>query len=362
MSDKRFFTSKANKRSLAAQHNNQPMSLPTPSGLYLPPSVQLPLLSGLPVISRGKVRILYDLPNHPHLALVVTTDQVSVFDEVMPWLVPNKGYSLNFLSIWWKKQMDQELKDVPHDLVAWGAGIDRYLPEHLRGDDDLHMRATVVLKLDMVDAEMVFRRRITGSAWKDYSKKGKRVFSGQTLPDGLTEWSDLGYPFFNPTTKNPGGHDEEMLVSEFRNRFGPIPQMACTKVFNFCAKIAESKGICYADGKFEGGKDPEKRFRLGDEAPTPDSSRFVVIDELERAIRDGNTPASLDKQPVRNHCSSELGIDGKTVFDEATRERIASAPVPSEVIGQMSQNYPALFKMFSGYDLDSYLRTHAGKE
>ncbi len=338
------------------------MSLPTPSGLYLPPSVQLPLLQRLPVISRGKVRILYDLPNHPSLALVVTTDQVSVFDEVMPWLVPNKGYSLNFLSIWWKKLMDKHLKDVPHDLVAWGEGIDKYLPAHLRGNKDLQMRATVVMKLDMIDAEMVFRWRFTGSGWKDYSQKGKRTFSGQTLPEGLKEWHDFGYPFFNPTTKNPGGHDEEMLVSEFRKRYGPIPQMACTKVFEFCARIAREKGLCYADGKFEGGKDNEKKFRLGDEAPTPDSSRFIAIDELERAIGEGNTPASLDKQPMRNHCSSELGIHSKTVFDEATRERIANAPVPTEVIGQMSENYPTLFKLFSGYDLDSYLKTHAGTQ
>lgn len=359
------FSHEASKtpRPYAAQHHNPNVSTPTPSKLYLPLSVQLPSLPGLEIVSRGKVRILYKLPGHENLLLVVTTDQVSVFDEVMPWLVPNKGHSLNLLSIWWKKQMDTRLKDVPHDLVAWGRGIDSYLPKPLRGNRDLQMRATVVMKLDMIDAEMVFRRRLTGSAWKAYDKNGKRIFSGnEPLPDGLKEWHDFGYSFFNPTTKAVTGHDVEMLVSGFRETYGPVPQIACAKVFQFCYDTAAARGICYVDGKFEGGRDPERQFRLGDEAPTPDSSRFVLFEDLEKAQRECTTPPSLDKQPMRNHCANKLGLSTKTKFDAALRRQIEEAAVPTEVIAQMSENYPKLFKMFSGNDLQSFFEAHAGTE
>ena len=52
----------------------------------------------LPLFKRGKVRDLYNLDDR---LLIVATDRISAFDVVLPNGIPNKGESLNRLSIYW---------------------------------------------------------------------------------------------------------------------------------------------------------------------------------------------------------------------------------------------------------------------
>ena len=53
---------------------------------------------GLDLISRGKVRDIYDLGDS---LLIVATDRISAFDVVMPDPVPDKGKILTQLSQFW---------------------------------------------------------------------------------------------------------------------------------------------------------------------------------------------------------------------------------------------------------------------
>ena len=53
---------------------------------------------GLNLISRGKVRDIYDLGDS---LLIVATDRISAFDVVMPDPVPDKGKILTQLSEFW---------------------------------------------------------------------------------------------------------------------------------------------------------------------------------------------------------------------------------------------------------------------
>jgi len=49
-----------------------------------------------PLISKGKVRDIYDLNNS---LLIVTTDRISAFDRILPQGIPNKGRVLNLISV-----------------------------------------------------------------------------------------------------------------------------------------------------------------------------------------------------------------------------------------------------------------------
>src|SRR5208283_6197942 len=53
---------------------------------------------GLNLISRGKVRDIYDLGDS---LLIVATDRISAFDVVMPDPIPDKGRILTQLSEFW---------------------------------------------------------------------------------------------------------------------------------------------------------------------------------------------------------------------------------------------------------------------
>ncbi len=82
---------------------------------------------------------------------------------------------------------------------------------------------------------------------------------------------------------------------------------ACLALYSFGAAHAEARGIVLADTKFELGLDGEGVLTLGDEALTPDSSRFWPAD----GYAPGGPQPSFDKQFVRDYCET-LGWD-KTV-------------------------------------------------
>ena len=79
---------------------------------------------------------------------------------------------------------------------------------------------------------------------------------------------------------------------------------------------------------------------LGDEAFTPDSSRFWPADEYQP----GTTPASFDKQFVRDYCES-LGWD----------KTYPGPELPADVVDGTRARYIEAFTQLTGIDFDSYL-------
>jgi phosphoribosylaminoimidazole-succinocarboxamide synthase len=112
-------------------------------GAILSPARQnVPVLEGLGLFSRGKVRDTYDLGGDK--LLFDTTDGISIFDFVLNALVPQKGMILNAMTHFWLKLLEQY--GISTHLVAAGQEANSYLPESLRGNTDLLARSMVVQK------------------------------------------------------------------------------------------------------------------------------------------------------------------------------------------------------------------------
>ena len=71
-------------------------------------------------------------------------------------------------------------------------------------------------------------------------------------------------------------------------------------LYEFALPHAEARGIILADTKFELGLDQAGTLVLGDEALTPDSSRFWPASEYVP----GRPQPSYDKQYVRDYCET----------------------------------------------------------
>src|SRR3989344_5586687 len=168
-----------------------------------------PPLPGLELLSRGKVRDIYELPDHPDKLLVVASDRISIFDFVLNALVPGKGSVLNALNVFWRQQI---ASFTDHDLVASGPAIDAYVPEPMRGYVVNQCRVTVVRKVRIIPVECVARGYLTGSGWDSYQKNG--TVCGHKLPAGLQNGSRLPFPIFTPSTKADIGHDTAIDVSD----------------------------------------------------------------------------------------------------------------------------------------------------
>jgi len=183
----------------------------------------------------------------------------------------------------------------------WFTLLREIVPNHMLAirDDGRSMECR---KLEMLPVEVIVRGYITGSGWKDYRATGS--VSGHTLPEGLQESEQLPEPIFTPSTKAEEGHDENItrhraaeLVGEERMR--EVERVAI-RLYTTAAEYARGQGIVIADTKFEFGLDEQGDLVLGDEALTPDSSRFWPAADYAP----GRGQDSFDKQYVRDYCET----------------------------------------------------------
>jgi phosphoribosylaminoimidazole-succinocarboxamide synthase len=272
-------------------------------------------------VGSGKVRELYELEDNR--LLLVASDRISTFDVVLPTEIPDKGRVLTALSGFWFART-REL--VPNHLLA------------LRPDG----RSTECRRLEMLPIECVVRGYLTGSGWKDYRATG--AVCGHVLAEGLRDSDQLPEPIFTPATKAEEGHDENIdraraaeLVGQ--ERLDEVERTAIA-LYRFASEHAAERGILIADTKFEFGLDTEGRLVLGDEAFTPDSSRFWPADEYEA----GRPQPSFDKQFVRDYCET-LGWDKTDPGPE----------LPAEVVAGTRARYVEAFERLTGLSFDDYL-------
>ena len=287
----------------------------------------------LPVFIQGKVRDTYDLGNQ---LLIVATDRISAFDVVLPNGIPQKGFVLNQLSLFWFRataalitnhllEPVDELKDLDCYMLT---GKRFVCPEYLIG------RSMIVKKVERVPVECVVRGYLSGSAWEEYKLSG--TISGQSMPKGMKESQQLPEPLFTPTTKADTGHDEPLTAAQMVKLVGKetarILEEKTLEVYNHAAKYALSRGIIIADTKFEFGID-EGKLILIDEILTPDSSRFWDT-ELYQV---GQSQPSFDKQPVRDW-----------LIQAGWNKEPPAPELPPEVVATTTQRYVKAYERLTG--------------
>ncbi len=297
------------------------------------PMVLQSQISGLKLISRGKVRDLYDAGD---TLLLVASDRLSAFDVVLPTPIPDKGAVLTQISLFWFDY----LKGVcPNHLIS--AEVKDF-PAAAQGDAaQLRRRTMLVKKLQMFPVECVVRGYLSGSSWKEYKKLG--TVCGIQLPAGLQESAKLPQPIFTPSSKALEGHDENITMAQVEALIGK--EMAAKlerlslEIYQRAADYAETRGIILADTKFEFGRDPKDASGqpvLADEVLTPDSSRFWPRETYQA----GRAQESFDKQFVRDYLE-QIGWN----------KQPPAPALPEDVVRRTSEKYRAAYRALAGKDL-----------
>jgi len=272
-------------------------------------------------VASGKVREIYALDDER--LLLVASDRISTFDVVLPTEIPDKGRVLTGLSGFWFTLL---APIVPNHMLA------------IRGDG----RSMECRKLEMLPIECVVRGYLAGSGWKDYLATGE--VCGHRLPEGLRESDRLPAPIFTPATKAQTGHDENItreqaaeLVGEERLR---EVEAVAIELYTTAVEHALAAGIIIADTKFELGLDRGGKLVLGDEALTPDSSRFWPADAYEP----GRAQDSYDKQFVRDYCET-------TGWDKTD----PGPELPDDVVHATRKKYVEAFERLTTIPFPAYL-------
>lgn len=278
-----------------------------------------PVIDGWRHIRTGKVRDLYS--NDEGEILLVASDRISAFDWVLPSVIPNKGAILTQLSLFWFELLG--------DIA----------PNHIITEDvptSVIDRAVIVEPLQMFELECVARGYLTGSGLVEYNQN--RAVCGNPLPAGLLDGSKLPASIFTPATKaEVGDHD---INIDFESAIEIVGldvaeelRQTTLKLYDTAAEYALERGIILADTKFEFGRSAAGEITLGDEALTPDSSRFWE----SAGWAPGNSLPSYDKQFVRDWLTAS-GWDKKSPPPE----------LPNEIIEKTAARYEEAYERITG--------------
>ena len=280
----------------------------------------------------GKVREVYD--NGDSL-IIVATDRISAFDNILKNRITDKGAILTQMSKFW---FDFTKDVVPNHMISVDV---RDMPEFFQ-QERFDGNSMMCKKLEMLPIECIVRGYITGSGWASYKENG--TVCGIKLPEGLVESDKLPEPIYTPSTKaDLGDHDENISFEQSVDVLEKIypgkgldyaTQIKdCTiALYKKCAEYALSKGIIIADTKFEFGLDENGKVVLGDEMLTPDSSRFWPVEGYEP----GHGQPSFDKQFARDWLTSHPDNDWT---------------LPDDVVQKTIDKYLQCYKMITGEEL-----------
>jgi phosphoribosylaminoimidazole-succinocarboxamide synthase len=263
----------------------------------------------------GKVRDLYadgeDL-------ILVASDKVSVYDVVLPTLIPGKGKILTQLSLWWFER----LADVAANHVISATDV----PAEWAG------RAIRCQRLDMIPVECIARGYLAGLGLGSYRATG--TVSGVRVPEGLAEGSKLPEPIFTPTTKATTGHDEFLTFDDVVSQVGAETaaelRRITLEVYRRGADLAAGRGVIIADTKLEFGRAPDGSIVLADEVLTSDSSRFWAAEDWQP----GRPQRYLDKQFVRDWSSTIANWDRTP----------PGPPIPEHVVNATRARYVEVYE------------------
>lgn len=280
-------------------------------------------------IKEGKVRQVYDIGDS---LIMVATDRISAFDNILKNIIPDKGAVLTKMSGFW---FDYTSSIVPNHMLSTDV---KDMPEFFR-TKEFEGKSMKCKKLTMLPVECIVRGYITGSGWESYRKDG--TVCGIRLPEGLQESDKLPEPIYTPTTKaDLGDHDEpitfedsakllEKLFPGKGESYAAQIRDATAALYEKCAEYALSKKIIIADTKFEFGLDENGTVVLGDEMLTPDSSRFWPFE----GYQPGQGQPSFDKQFVRDWLKQNPDHDGV---------------LPKEVVAKTASKYREAYELLTG--------------
>jgi len=278
-------------------------------------------IPGFRHIYSGKVRELYEPINleFAHLVLIIATDRVSAFDQILEPEIPGKGENLTALTNFWFDY----LENINH------RSNELEVPEYLAG------RGMIAKRLEMYPIECVVRGYLSGSGWLEYQESGG--VCGIKLPAGLKFGDRLPHPIFTPAFKAAqGDHDENISFEKTIELVGlDIAEQlrdASLSIFIRASQKAARSGIILADTKFEFGNDPRTNLlTLGDEVLTPDSSRYWSKELWDQGVRD----QSFDKQIIRNWLSANWDKSGTPPH------------LPNEIVEETARQYELIKKLIT---------------
>jgi phosphoribosylaminoimidazole-succinocarboxamide synthase len=291
------------------------------------------------MLYQGKVKQVWSTDD-PSVLEFRFTNQISVFDQIIPSLIPRKGESLNRTTAHW------------FNLVE-AAGICKSHLIEVNAADRCLVRKVEVIKepgaipRDMewvfVPLEVIVRHYLSGSAWRRF-ERGELTAEQLGVSPDCEYGVKLSEPFVEVTTKFEKfdrniGRDEALEISNITEDEYEAIVKAALAVDVIIEEEAGKNGLIHVDGK--------KEFALGDDREVVLVDTFGTLDEDRwwdaKAYADGEC-IELSKEFVRSHyIGTGHQAELKIARDQGGEEPPIPA-LPQSVIDETAALYASMYE------------------
>jgi phosphoribosylaminoimidazole-succinocarboxamide synthase len=292
-------------------------------------------------VMKGKVKEAYDLGDKLEFRF---TDNISVFDKVIPSLIPYKGETLCREGTYWFQRAKQ-------------MGIRTHFLDYISPNIMVVKKVDIIQPPDitpqskryLIPLEFICRWFIAGSLF-DRVKEGKVSVSALGFPPShkVVYGESLPEPFLEVSTKLE--KTDKLLDEKSALQISGLTQEEIDEAKELVLRIdqdlgksVEKRGLIHVDGKKELAFDENRELMVIDVYGTADEDRFWDKQKYE-----AGKFVDLSKEYVRQYYRSTGYKDLLYNARDAGQKEPEIPPLPDEVVGQTSQIYIKLFERITG--------------
>jgi phosphoribosylaminoimidazole-succinocarboxamide synthase len=294
------------------------------------------------LIRQGKVKDVYEVDSRT--LEFVFSDKISVFDKVIPSLIPNKGETLCRSSAFWFQ-------------VGRSSGIKTHFKE-LIPPNRMRVERVQILEYPQINKkttnylipiEVICRHYVAGSLWdricdgelkpsKLCFKSAKEVKYGDKLPEPFVEVTTKLEKVDRPLTKK-----EALKISGLTQEEYAEIMEATLSMDEKIAEEVEKRDLIHVDGKKEYAFDENRELMVVDTFGTADEDRWWDWESYSEGEF-----VELSKEFVRQYYR-KIGY-----YDKLTEARKKGKPepkiptLPADTIEEVSGLYIDMFERITG--------------
>jgi phosphoribosylaminoimidazole-succinocarboxamide synthase len=294
----------------------------------------------------GSVKEVYDLGRELEFRF---TDRISVFDKVIPSLIPHKGETLCREGVHWFSRAEKmgikthfEKFLPPNGMLV--KKVDVIQPENIKpGAGNYLIPLEVICR--WYAAGSIFDRLEAGKVKPEELgfPQGHKVEYGEPLPEPYVEVSTKLERVDRLLDRAEALKISQLSADEY--------DLICETVLKIDEEIkreVEPRGLIHVDGKKEFAFDDERNLMVVDVFGTADEDRF-----WDKARYEEGEFVDLSKEYVRQHYR-RIGYKDRLYGARERKEAEPNIPaLPEDVIGQTSEIYIRLFEMITGENFES---------
>ncbi|MHB1439169.1 MAG: phosphoribosylaminoimidazolesuccinocarboxamide synthase [Cuniculiplasma sp.] len=291
------------------------------------------------LIRKGKVKDVYDNGNS---LIFRFSDRISVFDKIIPVMIPNKGESVCRTSAYWFQIVEKEL------------GIKTHFLKLINGSE-MEVKKFRVNELGgskfwvnyLIPLEFVMRHYAAGTLI-DRIKGGKIDKSDLGMNRIPQPGERLDEPFFEMTTKFE--KTDRPLNFQEASEIGGITMEEIYKIKETILKIdrkiekeVAKRNLIHADGKREFAMGEGRDIVIVDTFGTADEDRFWELDQYKKG-----RIVELSKESVRKYYRDNGYHDRLYKARESGTVEPEIDPLPENLISSTSDLYKTMFERITG--------------